>query len=195
MPTPDPNVRLSNADREALVARLHAATEEGRLDLNEFAERSSQVYEARTFADVERLLADLPEEDRALAVPTRRKTPTEVPDLDLSPVHSNVKREGAWTVPARITTKQKHSAVRLDCREAEFAAEDIELKVELVHSKITVILPPNASAVDDGVQLHGGGIVNRCAKAASGPRIHVTGSNRWSKVVIRYERRFLWWRF
>jgi hypothetical protein len=195
MPAPDPNIRLSNADRETLIGRLHAATEEGRLDLDEFAERSARVYEAKTYADVERLLADLPAEDRALAVPKRSKAIVDAPDLDLQPVHSHVKRQGAWTVPARITTRQKHSAVTLDCREAHFGAPDVDLKVDLTHSKITVILPPNASAVDEGVQLHGGTVVNKCHHSTDGPRIHLTGTSRYGKAVIRYERRFLWWRW
>ncbi|RRR97585.1 DUF1707 SHOCT-like domain-containing protein [Glycomyces terrestris] len=195
MSAPDPDIRLSNADREALIGRLQAATEEGRLDLDEFAERSSRVYEAKTYRDVERLLADLPEDGRALAVPKRPKPVADTPALVLNPVHSQVRRQGAWTVPARITTRQKHSGVRLDCREAVFAADDVELDVDLVHSHVTVILPPNASAVDDGVDLHGGTVVNKCHKAVDGPRIHLTGTSRYGRVVVRYERRFLWWRW
>jgi hypothetical protein len=195
MPTPDPNIRLSNADREALIGRLHAATEEGRLDLDEFAERSTQVYEAKTFADVERLLADLPEDDRALAVPTHRKAVSDVPDLELAPAHSNVRREGAWTVPKRITVKPKHSSVKLDCRHATFADNDIEIDVHLTHSSFTLILPRNASAVDEGVQLTGGNFVNRCHQAGDGPRFHITGETHWGQINVRNERRFLWWRW
>ncbi|GAA1686781.1 DUF1707 domain-containing protein [Glycomyces endophyticus] len=195
MPTPDPNIRLSNADREALIARLHAATEEGRLDLDEFAERSTGVYQAKTYAEVERLLADLPEDGRAaLAIPKRGKA-VDVPDLVLKPVHSRVKREGAWTVPARIRSKQVHSGVKLDCREAEFAAADIEVAVDLTHSQMTLVLPRHASAVDDGVDLHGGAVVNKCSKATDGPRFHLTGTSRYGRLTVRYERRFLWWRF
>ncbi|SDL63560.1 protein of unknown function [Glycomyces sambucus] len=195
MPIPDPNIRLSNADREALVARLHAATEEGRLDLEEFAERSTRVYEAKTFADVERLLADLPEDDRALAVPKRPRAAANTPDLVLNPVHSQVKREGAWTVPARITTKQKHSGIKLDCREAVFTGDDVALDVDLTHSRLTLVLPRHASAVDDGVELLGGAVVNKCSRVTDGPTVHLTGTSRYGRVVVRYERRFLWWRY
>lgn len=195
MPEPDPNVRLSNAEREALIARLQAATEEGRLDLDEFAERSREVYEAKTYAEVERLLTDLPAEDRALAVPNRAKVGGGAPDLELNPSHSHVKRQGEWRVPARIKAKAAHSAITLDCRTAVFTAADIDLDVDLRHSKITLILPPNASAIDEGVDLHGGAVVNRCHSASGGPRFHISGKNAWSKVVVRRERRFLWWRW
>ena len=42
--TPVPAVRVSDAEREAVVARLNAATGEGRLTLAEFTERSGLAY-------------------------------------------------------------------------------------------------------------------------------------------------------
>lgn len=195
MSVPDPNIRLSNTERETLIARLHAATEEGRLDLEEFAERSRQVYEAKTYAEVERLLADLPDEGRALAVPSRSRNAAAVPDLAFDLKHGHAKRTGAWTVPKRVTAKLKHSGVKLDCREAEFSAGDIEVDVELVHSRVTLVLPPHASAVDDGVRIEHSFVRNSCESAAAGPRFHLTGSLRHSHVSVRYERRFLWWRW
>ncbi|MCC3765835.1 DUF1707 domain-containing protein [Glycomyces sp. TRM65418] len=195
MSAPDPNIRLSNAEREALIGKLHEATEEGRLDLHEFAERSRQVYEAKTYADVERLLADLPADDRALAPRTRPEAVADAPDLVLDPQHSHVRREGAWTVPERTTLRPRHSSVKLDCRHADFAADDVEIALDVHHSSVRVILPANASAVDDGVRLQGGRVDNRCHRAADGPRIHLTGGNHWGRVKVRYERRFLWWRW
>lgn len=192
MSVPDPNIRLSNAEREILIGRLHAATEEGRLDLDEFEERSRQVYEAKVYADVEHLLADLPEEGRALAAPRRPKA---APEMVLDPKHSRVVREGAWTVPARIKVVPKHSPITLDCRHADFAAADIEIALDLVHSSLRLILPRNASAVDDGVRLHGGRVANRSRQSADGPRFRLTGRAKWSRVTVRYERRFLWWRW
>lgn len=55
-----PSLRLSDADREAAVSRLHQAGAEGRLDLGELEERVSAAYSARTQADLDPLLADLP---------------------------------------------------------------------------------------------------------------------------------------
>jgi len=190
MPEPDPNVRLSNAEREALIARLQAATEEGRLDLNEFADRSREVYEARTFADVERLLADLPAEDRALAVP-RAAAPA---DMALEPAYTHLKRQGAWTVPGRIVVNPKYSRVTLDFRTAEFTTRDVEIAVNLEYSGLKIILPKGAHAVDDGVTLEGGQVLNRAFTPSGGPRIRLTGRVLYSRLKVRYERRFLWWR-
>lgn len=53
--------RASNADREAVAARLHDALEAGFLDLTEFDERVRAVYAARLSSELTRLVADLPE--------------------------------------------------------------------------------------------------------------------------------------
>lgn len=55
-----PSLRISDADREAAVSRLHAAASEGRLDLGELEERLSAAYAAKTQEDLAPLLADLP---------------------------------------------------------------------------------------------------------------------------------------
>ncbi len=62
MPDADPVLRISDADREATVARLRRASEEGRLDLGELEERVTAAYAAKTGADLEPLVADLPAE-------------------------------------------------------------------------------------------------------------------------------------
>ncbi|WP_026932148.1 DUF1707 SHOCT-like domain-containing protein [Glycomyces tenuis] len=189
MSTPDPNVRISNTDREAVIRRLHAATEEGRLELDEFAERSRQVYEAKTYAEVERLLTDLPEEDGAVALRSGSARDAAAPDLNLAPAHSKVTREGAWTVPARITLKPKHSRIVLDFREAVFTGREVEIEAHLTHSRLTIILPEGASAIDDGLDYQGGRLKNESRQRGDGPLLRLTGSLVYSPVKVRYERR------
>jgi len=105
--THDPNMRVSNAEREAIIAKLHAATEEGRLDLDEFADRSRQAYEARTYGEVERLLADLPDTGGTLAVPAaKRPLPQGPAELRLKPTGSSVVR-GRLGRPAE-DLRQRH---------------------------------------------------------------------------------------
>jgi hypothetical protein len=53
-------IRASDAEREAIVARLNTATTEGRLSLAEFSERTQLAYAALTREDLARLVADLP---------------------------------------------------------------------------------------------------------------------------------------
>ncbi|HEY3007682.1 MAG TPA: DUF1707 domain-containing protein [Micromonosporaceae bacterium] len=52
--------RVGTAEREAAAAVLSDAAAEGYLDTDEFAERSAATYAARTRADLDRALAELP---------------------------------------------------------------------------------------------------------------------------------------
>jgi len=54
------HVRASDADRERALAALREHTAAGRLTLDEFAERASTVYEARTLGELAATTADLP---------------------------------------------------------------------------------------------------------------------------------------
>jgi hypothetical protein len=56
-----PSPRIGTADREAAMAALDAHLEAGRLDPEEYGERSARVTEARTADELEPLFADLPE--------------------------------------------------------------------------------------------------------------------------------------
>lgn len=51
---------VSDADREATVAALRAAASDGRLDADEFEDRVSAAYAARTQGDLTAVTADLP---------------------------------------------------------------------------------------------------------------------------------------
>jgi len=57
----DPSeLRAGDADRERAAERLRIALEEGRLNLYEYDERLRDVYTAKTYAELDALLADLP---------------------------------------------------------------------------------------------------------------------------------------
>jgi hypothetical protein len=53
-------MRAGDSDRKAVADQLKLALDEGRLDLSEYDERLQQTYGAKTFADLDGLLDDLP---------------------------------------------------------------------------------------------------------------------------------------
>ncbi|MFI5957919.1 DUF1707 domain-containing protein [Cryptosporangium sp. NPDC051539] len=59
-PQSPPALRVGDAERQTVVARLQKALDEGRLDLHEFDERAAAAYAAKTDADLVPLTADLP---------------------------------------------------------------------------------------------------------------------------------------
>ena len=53
-------LRVSDRDRQAAAERLRAAHDEGRLDFAEYDVRLALAYSSVTYADLDRLFADLP---------------------------------------------------------------------------------------------------------------------------------------
>jgi hypothetical protein len=56
----EPSLRASDADREQVAERLRHATAEGRLNAGELEERLQTLFAARTYGELDALLADLP---------------------------------------------------------------------------------------------------------------------------------------
>jgi uncharacterized protein DUF1707 len=56
----DPNTRASDADRERIVEQLRQHTADGRLTMEEFDQRMSAAYAARTYGELAELTRDLP---------------------------------------------------------------------------------------------------------------------------------------
>jgi hypothetical protein len=56
----DPNLRASDADREAIGERLRRHHTDGRLDAEEFQQRIDACYSAKTVGELRGLLNDLP---------------------------------------------------------------------------------------------------------------------------------------
>jgi hypothetical protein len=63
--TASPELRASDADREAVVEELRGHAAEGRIDADELEERVSAAYAARTHGELVPLTADLPKSRQA----------------------------------------------------------------------------------------------------------------------------------
>ena len=61
------NVRVGDADREAVAAQLREHFADGRLTLEELNERLDQAFAAKTTADLNTVLRDLPQAVRPAA--------------------------------------------------------------------------------------------------------------------------------
>ncbi|WP_433300653.1 DUF1707 SHOCT-like domain-containing protein [Actinoplanes sp. CA-030573] len=54
------DMRAGDSDRKVVAEQLKTALDEGRLDLSEYDERIQRTYAAKTYADLDGLLDDLP---------------------------------------------------------------------------------------------------------------------------------------
>jgi Domain of unknown function (DUF1707) len=65
-------IRAADSDRERIADRLRDAAAEGRLEANELEERLERAFSARTYAELDALVADLPSPGPERSRPRRR---------------------------------------------------------------------------------------------------------------------------
>jgi len=183
-------LRISDADRESVVARLNTAVTEGRLTLAEFEERVDGVLYARTYGDVEPFVADLPAAD-----------PTGAPGdvVELTSHAGHIQRTGRWAVPRRLVVRSKAGVVKLDLRHAVIGHRVVGIELATQAGSTTIVLPPGATADIDGVTTSAGTATTRVPSApepgSTAPHIVITGSTAAGTLLVRYERRFWRWRW
>ncbi|HEY7429361.1 MAG TPA: DUF1707 domain-containing protein [Streptosporangiaceae bacterium] len=73
-PSERPDLRVSDADRDAAITELSGHFQDGRLDMDEFQQRIDAASSARTRADLDLLLADLPRPARQEPHPVPQHT-------------------------------------------------------------------------------------------------------------------------
>jgi hypothetical protein len=96
----DGGIRASDSDRDNVVDILRDAFSAGRLTLEEFDERSSAAFAARTWGDLRALTADLPHQPRLVAVPPAR--PAAVPGGPNEPARDSPPRRLSPMLPILV---------------------------------------------------------------------------------------------
>jgi hypothetical protein len=169
-----PAVRASDRERDAVVQRIQQAFAEGRLDDAEFDERMRAALTARTHADLDVLLTDLP----AAATPGGAPATGRGPGRFAIALKSSVRRAGRWRVPDRYTTVVYKGGGWLDLRAAELSGPVTTFFAVAYKSRVTILVPPGVR-----VEMTGFGVTQGTAEeedpgyrlAADAPVIHVRG--------------------
>src|ERR1700739_2936631 len=99
-------LRVSDADRNGTMRRLHKAVALGLIDIDEFEQRSSQVAYARTRSDLDGLVADLPGPGAIVTSAADR--------VELRGWAGSLKRHGEWTGPTRLELVRRMGLGGLD---------------------------------------------------------------------------------
>ena len=189
----DPSLlRLSHADRDQMVEILRDAAADGRLDMDELEERVERALTARTFADLEPLVADLPV--AAPAPPTvRAPAPTAQADEEVQrwQVHGQqLRREGAWMVPRIIELEVHGGSARLDYTVAQLpAGGQSTLRISTHGGSVRLTVPPGIAVDLSGISTHGGRVRDNASRhavpgAAVTHVITVTGSTHGGSVRV-----------
>jgi len=180
-PVQVPAVRASDQERDAATQQLQQAFAEGRLDDTEFDGRMRTALTARTRADLDALLADLP-----AAGPASQPLdgPATAPGRLAVAFKGPVRRAGRWRVPERYRAVVYKGSGWLDLRAAELTAPVTTLVAVAYKSRVTILVPPGvrveASGFGADTDTEPGAIV-----PANAPVVHVRGFSYKGSVQVR----------
>jgi hypothetical protein len=178
-------LRASDADRERVVSLLAEAVGDGRLTLEEHAQRLEEASAARTLGELAGLTTDLVTPE---AQPVRLDGARPVVAL-----FSGQRREGRWVVPDRLAVTAIFSEALLDFREALLQTTRVTIYATVIGGRLRLLVPDGVqvevTSNGVGVRERGTVPVQRAAAApppvpsSTGPPvIEVRGLIVWGKV-------------
>jgi len=198
----DPNaaleMRASDADRERVAERLRVAAGHGRLTMDELEERLERAYGAKTYAELEPIIRDLPDTDAganyapgAAAALSPRVGGTPSRKRWSIAVMSGATRRGNWVVPPRYNAFAFWGGVVLDLREASYAQQETVIRANALMGGIEIIVPDDVNVHLEGVGIMGGydetGATRQTPPGA--PIVRVTGIAFWAGVQVKRKSR------
>ena len=178
-----PALRVSDADRNGTLRRLHNAVALGLIDIGEFEERSAQVSAARMRPELDVLVGDLPGPGAIVTSAADR--------VELRGWLGSLRRHGEWTVPTRLALVRRVGSVELDLTNARFAGPVVVIELDLVRGSLDLRLPEGASASIDDVTVYGGSARDRRKDppAEGNPHVVLTGRVVMGMVNVRGPKR------
>jgi hypothetical protein len=156
-----------DADRSRAIVVLRDATVDGRLTLDEFADRVERAELARTFEDLESVVADLPSTGSA----------------DLPVKHgawfSRLQRSGRWELAPESKVLSVCGTIELDLGQTTLHGAETVIHVRNVFGTVTILVPRGVQVSVDGggpfgtreIDLPGTGPVGDAPRL----RIHTSG--------------------
>ncbi len=143
-------MRVSDAERDAVIRQLGEHAGEGRLTLAEHEERIDQAMDAKTRGQLDRLLADLPEPSGA--PPERRR---KVSRWILS-VMGGTDRTGRWRVAEEVNAITIMGGCEIDLRNAELDGDEVTITAVSIMGGTDFFVPDSVDLEVTGFSLMGG---------------------------------------
>jgi hypothetical protein len=208
-PSPEPvdpvadalRMRASDADREKVANVLRDAYAEGRLSHDEYDERLSETYRAATYGELIPVMRDLPVPPGTLAVPGPNAVqvtgasvagapvirPGAAAQADVSPVaiFGEVKRGGAWTVPAEFNATCIFGGGELDFTEAVLTSRETVLTAVCLFGGLEVIVPDGMVVRSEAVGIFGGVNIPVTSSDPGAPVLVIKGAAIFGGIDVK----------
>ena len=184
--SPDRQPTLSITDeRERVLQVLSYHFAQDNLSLDELEARMERAYKSATVADLQELVADLPQTDTAsggavakVAAPPPVALPAERERI-LS-LMSETKRVGPWGMPQRLEVLAVMSDTTIDLTQATLPDGIIDIHLRSMWAAVKIIVPPGLQVVNRLSSLMGS------VSGGGEPEDESRGATAWrSNTVLR----------
>ncbi len=181
-------IRASDAERDATVEQLRDAAGEGPLTLEEFSDRMEQASTAKTRAELDRLVTDLPTGAAGSPAPGGRAVATGgsgTATWHVSPI-GGLNVFGPWRMGRHVVVISLIGGAKLDLSQAELAARDVTLTQVSVIGGVRARIPLGIRVDASGLSILGGTEVEGAPDPGPGaPTIHIRAFSIVGGIRIR----------
>lgn len=183
---------MTDAEREHVGQLLQRAVGHGMLTVGEFDERMRVALAARTRAELNAVLVDLPGVTWREPGGGQWRAAPPPPDAAATVwtrgTMSNITRSGAWEVPPNLGLRTRLSSTKLNFTKAVLRGPVVRVRLDEAFSSTTLVIPPGASADCSGVRGFAATIEGNvsAAPSAGAPHFVVEGTVRLGSLTVRY---------
>jgi hypothetical protein len=177
----------AETDRIQVAQLLADAAAQGRLRMSDYEDRLTRAYAAQTYAELDRLRADLP---GSSVCPLRGGACIPAPSTLLLAVMGAFQRRGRWNVPKKLTTFALCGGGVVDLRYADFTSTEVDIRAFSIMGGQTILLPPEVN-----VDICGHGVMGTFdqhvpdAGTPGAPTVKIRGLALWGGVGIKRKNR------
>jgi uncharacterized protein DUF1707/cell wall-active antibiotic response 4TMS protein YvqF len=176
---PTPPSRATDSEREQAVELLRDAAVDGRLTVEELAERADLAHRARTHEELAAVTADLAGAP-SLSAPARE------PERHTA-VLGSIERRGRWRLAARNRFVAVLGSIELDLRQAVLPGPEVELDCVAVLGSVEVLVPEGVEVEVSGSVVLGSRDVRveGDAPATGAPVVRIRAAGAFGSIEVR----------
>jgi len=161
---------------------------EGRLTADEHAERLDAVYQARTYAELAPVVADLPAMGGTPPVPAVHDdlSAPQAGMPNLVAIFSGAERKGRWLVEPQTNVVAVFGGVELDLRQAVLSQREITINIVAIFGGVSVTVPPGVRVSNSLVAILGGcSLPPEDATDPEAPLVRLTGFAMFGGIDVK----------